>query len=129
MKHLSLNKYLKLTLTLSVVIAFVLALFGGWATHRQETYNDPIFWDLADARTVNAVGVATLIIGWGFWEYFVSSKAPKMWTAFVGMGLALAATVMINGVWGLVGGSIALVLMGVIFFLMQQAKVTHKGAK
>lgn len=129
MKHLSLNKYLKLTLTLSVFLAYFFILFGGWATHRQETYNDPIFWDLADARTVNGFGVLTLIVGWGFWEYFVSAKVPKTWAAFVGMGLTLVATIMINGAYGLAGGSIALVLTGVIFYLMQQARVTHKGGK
>lgn len=126
MKHLSLNKYLKLTLTLSVIVAYVLVLFGGWATHRQETFNEQYFGD--EKHLVNGLGVLVLIVGWGFWEFFASARSPKNWAAFVGIGLTLVGMIMINGIFGIIGGSLAVVLTGVIFFLVQQS-TSSKGAK
>lgn len=114
MKNLSLNKHLKFALTLTIFIGFVTLLLAGCAEHRETKWNEALFWDAN--RTVNGFGVFMAILGWGFWEFFVSCKRQRAISAYLGILFTIIGLVMINGYMGIIAGSIILVLQ--IFVLV-----------
>lgn len=113
MKRITLNKYVKIALILSTLVAFLLILCGGFATQRQTLANEQIFW--STNRVVNGIGVLFLLGGWACWEYYASAKKRIIWVGITAIVLTFIATIMINGVIGLIGGFLALGIISTIF--------------
>lgn len=116
MKNLSLNKHLKFALTFSVLLSMVALIIAGCAEHRESDWNEALFWEAN--RTVNGIGVLFAIVGWGFWEFFVSAKKQRAIAGYVGILFTIAAMIMINGYVGIIGGSIAIALQISIFVII-----------
>ena len=116
MKNLSLNKHLKFGLTFSMFVAFVSLIIAGCAEHRESEWNEALFWE--PNRTVNGIGVLFAILGWGFWEFFMSAKKQRAISAYVGILFTIIGMIMINGLMGIIAGSIAITLQITIFTIV-----------
>ena len=114
MKNLSWKKWAKLLLRISSILAIVIVLFGGWSTQRQDSANSQLF---LISRGWNGIGVLFLLVAWGFWEWFLTSKNGKMWKFITSYVLFFLAVLAINGILGLTVGFIMLAILLSIYLL------------
>ena len=116
MKKISWKKHAKLALRIISILGIIIVLFCGWATQQQESINSQLF---AISRVWNGIGVLFLLVAWGFWEWFLSSKdaKSKIWKFTTAYVLFLLAVIFINGILGLVFGFITLAVLLAVFLL------------
>lgn len=93
-------------LRIGSILALITLLVGGWATERQEAFNEQNFW--SPNRTTNAFGVLFLILGWGFWEFFIILKNRSIKLFICSIIALVTSVILINGIVGLIGGIIGL---------------------
>lgn len=114
-KNIDWLKKSKTFLRLGMIISLVSLMVASWATERQEALNEPIFWDTN--RVINGIGFLALIIGWGFWEFYIVKKTKKIWFQIVSIVMLVIATVLINGMMGIISGAIAVAIVTTSFVL------------
>lgn len=108
-------KNLRKTLRLGIIFAMITLLVACWSTERQEGWNEQIFWDVN--RLTNKFGFFMIIIGWGFWEFYLVSKKEKAWLQIGAIIVIIIATILVNGVMGTIAGSVAVVCVTTSFIL------------
>lgn len=121
-KAFNYKKWTKTFLRLGVVLSLIMLLVGGWATERQEDFNEQIFWN--PNRLINGLGVFALIIGWGFWEFYLLIKSEKQWLFIGSIVLILISTILINGIDGIVAGCVGIACITTTYFLNKKKVIS-----
>ena len=108
------KKYSRTSLRICSILAIIIVLFCGWSTQRQDSANSQLF---LISRGWNGIGVLFLLVAWGFWEWFLTSKNGKMWKFITSYVLFFLAVLAINGILGLTVGFIMLAILLSIYLL------------